>query len=300
MKYLVGLTADDGGKEALGLGPVLTATGDVDLAVCLVVPETWGHPSPARVDAEYAAYVSDLAERTLAEARAALGESVRADYLVRPAGSATEGLTAAARESGAALLVVGSACHGPLGRFMVGSVTNELLHSSPIPVALAPRGYRPGAGVRLGRVTCAFTGSSRSHASFDAAVQLCRRHEVPLRVASLVDRQMYPTGAGYDAERLVATQWREQAEAAQERATGGPAGRGHNRRRRRLGGGTGSLPWEDGEVLAMGSSRLGPVAQLYLGSNATKIVRSSPAPTVVVARGAEVDLEQTAELTPAR
>ena len=42
-------------------------------------------------------------------------------------------------------------------------------------------------------------------------------------MATLVvrDRQMYPTGAGYDAERLVATQWREQAEAAQADALAG-------------------------------------------------------------------------------
>jgi hypothetical protein len=45
-----------------------------------------------------------------------------------------------------------------------------------------------------------------------------------------------------------------------------------------------SLPQEEGEVLVVGSSRLGPVERLFLGSNSTKIVRSSP--VVVTPRGA--------------
>ena len=57
-----------------------------------------------------------------------------------------------------------------------------------------------------------------------------------------------------------------------------------------------SLLWEDGEVLVVGSSRLGPVAKVFLGSNSTKIVRSSPVPVLVIPRGADVDLEDTASI----
>jgi len=52
-----------------------------------------------------------------------------------------------------------------------------------------------------------------------------------------------------------------------------------------------SLSWEEGEVLVVGSSRLGPVATVFLGSNSTKIVRSSPVPVVAIPRGAEVRLQ---------
>src|ERR687891_707816 len=51
-----------------------------------------------------------------------------------------------------------------------------------------------------------------------------------------------------------------------------------------------SLPWEEGEVLVVGSSRLGPVARVFLGSNSTKILRSSPVPVVVIPHGADVAL----------
>jgi nucleotide-binding universal stress UspA family protein len=299
VNYLVALSADQGGREALALGRMLARTGDITLTVCIVVPERWGHPSLARVDAEYAEFLGQYAETAISEAREFLGDDVRAEYVSRSAHSATEGLIATASETGAALIVLGSARHGPLGRFTVGGVTNEMLHTSPIPVVLAPRGYRPPSDARLRRITCAFAGSTRSRTPFDAAVQLSRRHGAPLRLTTLVvrDRQMYPSQVGYDAERLVEEQWRAEALEAQERALAGlpddiaaEAGVVDGRDWEHA---LDSLPWEDGEVLVIGSSRLGPVARVFLGSNAIKIIRSSPVPVLVIPRGADVHLEDT-------
>jgi nucleotide-binding universal stress UspA family protein len=299
MNYLVALTAL-GGRDALSLGRMLARTGDVTLTVCVVVPQTWDHPSLARVDAEYAAFLDRYAEDAIAEAREFLGNAVRAEYT--STSSATEGLIATATEAGAALVALGSARHGPLGRFTVGGITNEMLHVSPVPVALAPRGYRPSSDARMSRVTCAFSGSTQSRSAFDAAVQFSRRHHVPLRLTTLGvrDRQMYPSQVGYDAERLVIEQWRAQALEAQEKAlatlpddvvveAGVVVGRDWEEA-------LDSLPWEEGEVLVVGSSRLGPVARVFLGSNSTKIIRSSPVPVLVVPRGADVHLEDTGSI----
>jgi len=44
------------------------------------------------------------------------------------------------------------------------------------------------------------------------------------------------------------------------------------------------IGWAEGDVMVVGSSELGPVAQVFLGSRATKIVRHSPVPVVVVPR----------------
>jgi nucleotide-binding universal stress UspA family protein len=201
------------------------------------------------------------------------------------------------------LIVLGSARHGPFGRFAVGSVTNEMLHTAPVPVVLTPRGYSPASDARLRRVTCAFAGSTRSRTAFDAAVQLSKRHDVPLRLITLVvrDRQMYPSQVGYDAERLVAEQWRAQAEEAQNRALAtlpddvpveASVVSGRNWE-----DALDSLPWEEGEVLVVGSSRLGPVRRVFLGSNSTKIVRSSPVPVAVIPRGADVRLAEDTTVT---
>ena len=250
------------------------------------------------MDTEYATFLEQYAADAIAEAREFLGDSVRAEFMTKPAQLATDGLIATAAETEAALVVLGSARHGPLGRFTVGSVTNEILHSAPVPVVLTPRGHRPSSEARLRRVTCAFAGSTRSRTAFDAAVQLSRRHEAPLRLATLVvrDRQMYPSQVGYDAERLVAEQWRAQAMESQEKALAElpddvevearvVAGRDWE-------DALDSLPWEDGELLVVGSSRLGPVARIFLGSNSTKIVRSSPVPVLVIPRGADVHLAE--------
>jgi nucleotide-binding universal stress UspA family protein len=295
MNYLVALTAL-GGRDALSLGRMLARSGDVTLTVCVVIPQTWDYPSPARVDAEYAAFLNRYAEDAIAEAREFLGNTVQAGYTSTSASSATEGLIATATETGAVLVVLGSARHGPLGRFTVGGITNEMLHVSPVPVALAPRGHRPSSDAQLRRITCAFSGSTQSRSAFDAAVQLSRRHAVPLRLTTFVvrDRQMYPSQVGYDAERLVEEQWRAQALEAQQKALGtlpddvvveaGVVGG------RDWEDALDSLPWEEGEVLVVGSSRLGPVAKVFLGSNSTKIIRSSPVPVLVIPRGADVHL----------
>jgi nucleotide-binding universal stress UspA family protein len=207
MNYLVALTAL-GGRDALSLGRMLALTGDVTLTVCIVLPEVWGHPSLARVDAEYAAFLNQYADDAIAEAREYLGDEVRAEYVSTSTSSASEGLIAMATETDAAIIALGSARHGPLGRFTVGGIANEMLHVSPVPVALAPRGYSPASDARLRHVTCAFSGSTLSQSAFDAAVQLSSRHGVPLRLTTFVvrDRQMYPSQVGYDAERLVEEQ----------------------------------------------------------------------------------------------
>jgi nucleotide-binding universal stress UspA family protein len=297
MNYLVALTALSG-RDALSLGRMLAHTGDVTLTVCVVVPQTWDYPTPARVDAEYAAFLNQYADDAIAEAREYLGDEVRAEYT--STSSASEGLIAMATETDAAIIALGSARHGPLGRFTVGGIANEMLHVSPVPVALAPRGYRPSSETRLRRVTCAFSGSTLSQSAFDAAVQLSSRHGVPLRLTTFVvrDRQMYPSQVGYDAERLVAEQWRSQALEAQEKAlatlpddvaveAGILEGRDWEEA-------LDSLPWEEGEVLVVGSSRLGPIARVFLGSNSTKIVRSSPVPVLVIPRSADVRLKDSA------
>jgi nucleotide-binding universal stress UspA family protein len=48
------------------------------------------------------------------------------------------------------------------------------------------------------------------------------------------------------------------------------------------------VEWESGEVLVVGSSSLGAVARVFLGSHATKVVRHSPVPVVVVPRGTAI------------
>jgi nucleotide-binding universal stress UspA family protein len=47
-------------------------------------------------------------------------------------------------------------------------------------------------------------------------------------------------------------------------------------------------------VLVVGSSSIGPIARVFLGSRASRIVRHSPVPVIVVPRGAAEELAEEA------
>src|ERR1051326_2744527 len=83
--------------------------------------------------------------------------AAEAEPLLREAGERLEGLTVEARAFGGGspagvmtgvaededvdLIVVGSPHRGAIGRALIGSVADNLLHGAPCPVAVAPRGY---------------------------------------------------------------------------------------------------------------------------------------------------------------
>ena len=261
--------------------------------MCTVVPETWGYPSPARVDAEYAAFLDRHARRALARARATLGGRRAGRHVARSASSVVAGLVAVAEDMRAELIVLGSARHGPIGRFTVGSVTEGLQQLAPVPVALAPKGYRPTADTRVPRITCAWAPVPGSDALLAAATALCREHRAPLRLATLVvrDRQMYPSGVGYDIENMVANEWRASAQEAQHEALAtlpadlaatGAIGDGPDWRKA-----LDALDWLPGEPLLVGSSHRGAIARILLGADSSRIIRSARVPVIVLPRGAE-------------
>jgi len=290
MKYLIGYTADQGGREALALGVLLARSSGGRIVVCTILPETWGHPSMARVDAEYAQFLNEHASKSLEKARKSVGEQVPAEFMSRAAPSAREGLFSVAADLSVDGLVLGSARTAPSGRFLMGSVTASVLHSASLPVALAPRGYAPDSKARLSRITCAYTGAPSAAATVRNAAALCEKYKVPLRLVTIVvrDQQMYPTGAGYKAENTVSNQWRAQATAAQKKliaelppSLGATGAIGDGKTWKAA---FASLPWKDAEIIAIGSSSLGPLLQVFLGSNATKIINNAPVPCVILPR----------------
>ena len=112
---------------------------------------------------------------------------------------------------------------------------------------------------------------------------------------------MYPPEVGLHAEDEVLQQWREQVQAAQQTAvahlsdldllpgstttaiaTGSSWGEAMD-----------EVDWEAGEVLVVGSSQVGHLARVFLGSGAIKIVRYSPVPVVVVPAAVAAEVAET-------
>jgi nucleotide-binding universal stress UspA family protein len=290
VKLLVGYSADSGGTEALALGLQLAGASRGNLTVCTIVPETWGHPSMARVDAEYARFLEQLAQKALDKARAQVGDRAPATYLCRPAPAVHEGLLAVAEEKSIDCVVLGSARRASRGHIRVGSVTSSFLFSAPLPIALTPRGYAPDGSARLNRMTCAISPAPQSLQTARIAQLLCGRLDVSLRLMTFVvrDRQMFPTGAGYNAENLVANQWRAQATEGQGRIIAAlppeppvTAGIADGKSWKAA---IASVSWESGEIIAVGSSHLGPLLRVFLGSNAAKLVREVTVPCLILPR----------------
>ena len=293
MTMVVGFAPDGRGRGVLHLAAMLARSGDEDLVVCAVVPAPWP-PSPARVDAEYQADLERAAQYALDRARSRLPSDVPASFEVVHARSGPAGILEVAERVGASLSVVGSATDAGSGMVSVGSTSARLLHSSHVPVAVAPRGFHAHEGARVERVTVAFGGRHEDLvvATASVATRIC----TSLRVASFAvhARPPYTSGVGHEAEGSITDQWIEEITAAARAALGDDraeivVGEGED-----WGEALEDVPWREGDVLVVGSSSIGPLARVFLGSRATKIVRHSPVPVVVVPRGRAEELAEEA------
>jgi nucleotide-binding universal stress UspA family protein len=278
MTIVAGFDPDGHGRAVLHLAAMLARSLDVDLVVCAVIPEGWP-PGPGRVDAEYRAQVEALATDSLATARSRIGDDVPISLVVEHARSAAAGLLEVASRHDASIVVCGSAEHGPLGQVTLGSVTSRLMHSSHVAVALAPRGFRAATDARVRRVTAAYGGTGTELVA--AAGRVTERVGASLRVASFAVQRRTPvtTGVGRSYDDTIAADWIEETRASLPSGCEFVVGRGESWE-----AAIEDLDWEDCEVLVVGSSELGPVARVFLGSHATKIVRVSPVPVMVVPR----------------
>jgi len=303
MTIVVGYAPDGRGRGVLHLAAMLARSAGEEIVVCAVVPEPWP-PSPARIDAEYQAYLVRGAEEALERARARLPADLPVSTVVRHARSAPRGLLDAAEQYDAAMIVTGSSAAGGAGHVSVGSTTARLLHSSEFPVALPPPGFRRRPDARVERVTVAYGGSDGAEELLTAAAGVTARVGATLRLASFAvhARPPYTAGVGRQGDEEMIAEWREEIEASasavlekigrmpeQPRALDAVVGRGESWEEALE-----DVDWEEGDVLVVGSSSIGPVARVFLGSRATKIVRYSPVPVIAVPRAVAAELAEEA------
>lgn len=291
MTVVVGYLAGKSGNAPLHLAVEAAQTLRTSLCVATIVPKPWTVPSPARVDAEYAAWADQLGADSAREAQrelAAIPHDVEVSFHSHAHRSVAGGLVQVVAEQDAELLVLGSSASGALGQVVVGSTADYLLHSCPIPLAIAPRGYRGARTGALTRITCGYPGTPESIGAVRQIADLAERLQIPLRVITFAvrGRTMYPPEVGLHAEDSVLAAWVEQAQALLEelRTDGvlGPevdlavvSGNGWDQA-------LDDADWIDGEILALGSSPRGDIARVFLGSRGAKILRHSPVPVLVV------------------
>jgi nucleotide-binding universal stress UspA family protein len=274
----VGYQPDDRGADAIALAVAIARAQGTGLEIVYVVPENAPYvavnPQGKRVSAGEQEVLT--ARR---EALKLVPSDIDAEFRVVDSDSFAEGLIETATAQSAALIVIGAASNGLFKRFSVGSVANALLHASPVPVALAPRGYqRKGPLTRL----TAFIGERQgAQTARDVALRAAGRRGLPLRLVSLVALDTHERADSGEAIHQAHLHANSVLAEAATNALDGTATVtvAHGRTIEEA---IDSLDWDDGELVIIGSSRLAQRNRLFLGSTALKVLRALPVPMVVV------------------
>ncbi len=293
MTLLVGFVPGKDDRAGLELAAVLARTDGDDLRIVTAAPARWPTPVAGGTDREYADWSRTYGEAAVAEASALMAD-IDPDLTVdvrwvegRSASSVAAGRGRGAR---ARAVVVGSGQGGSYGQIYLSSTADVLLHSATVPIAIAPRGFDAPEGSRVTRATCAFRGDEQSRRTLGTTAEICARTGAALRVATFAvrGRTMYPPEVGTRTEDMVMEAWVEQGDALQAEAVAAiPEPRPSDVQAVVATGRTWQaamdrLEWGRGDLLVVGSSRTGRATRLFLGSNATKILRASPVPVMVV------------------
>jgi nucleotide-binding universal stress UspA family protein len=285
--YLIGKA----GRSALHLAVEAAKTLNTSMVVVTVVPKPWTTPSPARIDAEYAAWADQLAADSQREAQRCLdqfGQGVDISFKKVANRTAGEGLLAAAEELDAGVLVVGSSSNGALGQVVLGSTTDWLLHSSPVPVAICPRGYRGARSGGLVRITCAYSGTPESVRVVERVAALTAQLDVKMRVVSYAirGRTMFPPEGGLHAEDSLLEAWAQQLREMLAKLTADGVVGDDVELQVITGNGwdeaLDATDWDDGELLALGTTSRRSIKGVFLGAHGAKIIRHSPVPVLVL------------------
>ncbi|BCI54006.1 universal stress protein [Mycolicibacterium litorale] len=291
MTIVAGFSASRQGSAPLHLAAELARCTFDRIVAAAIVERPWP-PRGDPVENEYLHHLTVQVRTSLERVVDEMSGDVEISVVVHKSTSVPEGLTELATHHRAEAVVVGSSSSGLLGRIALGSVTDRLVHTAAVPVALAPRGY-PSGRDPIRRLTVAYGGHADAVRLIETAVELAARWSVRLRIASFSVRPVAVFGGSFEpsAEGLVVEQWSKRTadEVARQlddiRARIATpdvdlvVGVSHDWREA-----VEDVSWEAGDLLLLGSGAAGPSAQVFLGSAAAKILRHSPVPVMIVPR----------------
>ena len=277
MRVLVGFDGSAGGRDALELARVLCGMTGAEALVVTVLP--YG-PMPVR----YALLGEEEARETeplFAEARETL-TGIAVETRTYGGGTPAGVMNDLAEAEKVDMVVVGSPHRGAIGRAVIGSVAEGLLHGAPCAVIAAPRAYAAERHEPFRTIAVAYDGTPESKAALLRAEQFAHATNGTIRVLTVAEPPVaLPGVVGYtppvppDPEEIV----REGVKSVDRRL----AAEG-----RHLSGPAASViaeACEEGvDLLVAGSRRYGPVARALLGSVSSQLIHKAPCPVLVVPR----------------
>ncbi len=281
MKSLViGIDGSREAMDALALGGMLARLSGARLDVVAVLPG--GLPGAAFESREEQHEAANYFERLFEVAADELEQEFTLHRLVGL--SPPAGLTRCARETAASAIVIGSSCHGPIGRVLMGDVGARLASGSECPVVVAPRGYSREPATELRTIGVGYDDSPESRLALGFGEQLALDFGASIRLIGAVPL-ITPGGrighTGRDYQRLIAGQMEDSlAEAVAGRLVDTTS-------ELREGDAADCLAEASKELdlLVLGSRGYGPLLRVMLGGVSLKAMRSSACPVIVVPRG---------------
>jgi Universal stress protein UspA and related nucleotide-binding proteins len=274
---LVGFDGSDGGRDALGLTRTLASISGATVVVAAVLP--YG-PFPVGFE-ELEDDAAAKAEPLFEEARESLA-GIAVESRGFGGGSPAWVMTYLAEEEDIDTIVVGSPHRGAVGRALIGSTAESLLHGAPCAVVATPRGYAAEAPASIQLVAVAYDGTAESKLALHRAEALARETGAAIRVLTVVSPPVaLPGVVGYtpalppEPEKILeeATSALDPKLTVDGRCLTGPVAT------------TLAEACEDGvDLLLAGSRRYGPVMRVLLGSVSTQLIHKAPCPVMVVPR----------------
>jgi nucleotide-binding universal stress UspA family protein len=287
-EIIVGVDGSPRGDDAAAFARRVAELTGARLALASAFPYEDFPPSRA-ADHDFREYLRESTMAMLDRTRATLNGGEVAVHAIADV-SPARALHRLAEHLGASLVVVGPSHRGRLGRVLIGSTAERLLHGSPCPVAVVPSGYGSAQSGTIRTIGVGFDGSEESRSAVTAACAAARGFDADLRVIRVFDAASVGTpalmsGPGYNAairdleqrareglDELVATLPGDvRAEAVF--AAGGPA---HE------------LVAQSAEtdLMLLGSRGYGPLAAVLLGGVSDAVLRNAACPVIVLPRGA--------------
>lgn len=281
-RIAVAYLATPGGDDALAVAAQIARSLGAQLDLCMVLPQD--RPILAPIPQQDRQDVlAENANRWLTHAASTIPDDLVVETHISFHESFAEGLIAQSEALGAEAIVVGGSGGGLVGSLSLGSVVNELVHSSPVPVVISPRGARYLKNLLVREVTCALGTRPGARLLLDTALRVCRAGGIPLRLVSLV---AFDPIEGIDTDRSAIGRARDHAQAMLDEARSAlpedvpvtaAVADGVT-----VEAAINKLDWHDGDVIMVGSSRLAQPRRLFLGSTAAKMLRVLQVPMVVV------------------
>lgn len=283
-RLVVGYIATDRGRDAIALAISIARSIDIELVVTIVRPESSTIMAGSAVPQDGAGIVAQQIDDWLEEAMSLIPDDVSAKGVIRVASNESKGLMEVAEAEEALGIVIGARAATLMRQLRIGTVASALLHSSTVPVVLAPP-EKSDIGP-ISRVTALFGARPGASSLIGAAVQSASSLNVDLRLLSLI-----ADDGLVDDEVAEVAEFAEQyggavlAERASEMFEAGRA-----TVKARAGAdieeAAEGIEWLPGELAFIGSSRLGHGGRVAIGARARRLLRVLPVPVVVVPRGA--------------